>query len=394
MFQHLQAQPADPLLALIKQFRDDPREGKLDLGVGVYRDPQGRTPVFRSVKEAERILVETQDSKSYLGPEGDLRFVELLLPIVFGPGSHERIAGIQTPGGTGALRLAAELVKAGGARRILVGQPTWPNHEPILRAAGLEIVPYSYADLSSQALQFDAMMAALGRAEAGDVVLLHGCCHNPTGIDLDAAQWDAVAEIVASRGLFPILDFAYQGLGRGLEEDAAGLRRVIARVENGLVAYSCDKNFGVYRERTGAIFAFGRNGAEAEVARSHLATLARVSWSMPPDHGAAAARIVLDTPALAEDWRRELEGMCARIRAVRAALAAAEPALAFLTRQNGLFSNLAVSKDVVARLRADHAIYMAGSGRMNLAGLQVGDAETFVRGLRAAGGLGEATRAA
>jgi aromatic-amino-acid transaminase len=394
MFQHLQVQPPDALLALIKQFHDDPRETKLDLGVGVYRDTDGRTPVFRAVKEAERVLLSTQESKSYLGPEGDLRFVELLQPIVFGAGPYDRIAGIQTPGGTGALRLAAELAAVGGARRVWVGQPTWPNHAPILKAAGLEVKPYDYADLTDQSLLFEAMLAALRGAEAGDVVLLHGCCHNPTGIDLDLAQWDAVADVIAARGLFPLVDFAYQGLGRGLEEDAAGLRRLLAKVEQALVAYSCDKNFGLYRERTGAVYAVGRRRDEAELARGNLATLARVNWSMPPDHGAAAVRIVLDTPDLAQDWRRELTGMCERVNAVREALAAAEPQLAFLTRQRGLFSNLPVSKDVVARLRADHAIYMAGSGRVNLAGLQVRDAEAFVRGLRAAGGLGSASKAA
>ncbi|HEV2557698.1 MAG TPA: amino acid aminotransferase [Microvirga sp.] len=394
MFQHLQVQPPDALLALIKQFHDDPRETKLDLGVGVYRDTDGRTPVFRAVKEAERVLLSTQESKSYLGPEGDLRFVELLQPIVFGAGPYDRIAGIQTPGGTGALRLAAELAAVGGARRVWVGQPTWPNHAPILKAAGLEVKPYDYADLTDQSLLFEAMLAALRGAEAGDVVLLHGCCHNPTGIDLDLAQWDAVADVIAARGLFPLVDFAYQGLGRGLEEDAAGLRRLLAKVEQALVAYSCDKNFGLYRERTGAVYAVGRRRDEAELARGNLANLARVNWSMPPDHGAAAVRIVLDTPDLAQDWRRELTGMCERVNAVREALAAAEPQLAFLTRQRGLFSNLPVSKDVVARLRADHAIYMAGSGRVNLAGLQVRDAEAFVRGLRAAGGLGSASKAA
>lgn len=394
MFQHLKAQAPDPLLALIKQFRDDPRTDKLDLGVGVYRDTEGRTPVFRAMKGAERILVETQESKSYLGPEGDLRFVELLKPIVFGPGDHGRISGLQTPGGTGALRLAAELLASAGPRRILVGEPTWPNHVPIFKAAGLEVVPYPYFDLSTQSLRFDAMMEALRQAKAGDVVLLSGCCHNPTGADLSLDQWGEVAELVARSGLMPLVDFAYQGLGRGLDEDAAGLRRMLATVDRALVAYSCDKNFGVYRDRVGAVFAVAGNGAEAEVAQGNLATLARVNWSMPPDHGGAAVRLVLDTPDLKADWHRELTEMCARINAVRGALAAEDAGLAFLTGQRGMFSNLAVPKEIVAKLRADHGIYMAGSGRMNLAGLQVSDAATFVRGLRAVGALGQGARAA
>lgn len=389
MLHNLQAQPPDALLALIRQFEEDPRHDKLDLGVGVYRDERGNTPVFRAIKAAEMRLLETQGSKSYLGPEGDLRFVELLRPFVFGPSDPgARLTGVQTPGGTGALRLAAEIVAtARPGARIHLGLPSWPNHAPIFEAAGLAVATYPYFDVATQRLRIEAMLEALDAASAGDVVLLNGCCHNPTGADLDADQWAQVAGIVAEKGLFPLIDFAYQGLGRGLEQDAQGFRRVLDAVDEALVAYSCDKNFGVYRERTGAVYAKARDADGAATVLGNLAGLARVSWSMPPDHGAAAVRLILEDAALTRDWRAELEGMCARINAVRAALAAADPRLGFLTGQQGLFCNLAVPKDAVARIRAEHGVYMAGSGRMNLAGLQVGDAPRLVTALDAVGAL-------
>lgn len=383
MFDDLQPQPPDGLLALIRAFHEDPRADKLDLGVGVYRDESGNTPVFRAIKAAERQLLEGQTTKAYLGPEGDMRFVELLRPIAFGASdAGSRLTGVQSPGGTGALRLAAELiVVARPGARIHLGLPSWPNHAPLFRAAGLRVVTYPYVDIVAQRLDFGAMVSALGGAEAGDAVLLNGCCHNPTGVDLDLDQWDTVAEIVARRGLLPLIDLAYQGLGRGLEEDALGVRRVLDAVDEALVAYSCDKNFGVYRDRVGAVYAKARDAEGAQVALGNLATLARVNWSMPPDHGAAAVRLILEDAELTRDWRAELDGMCARINAVRSALARADARLAFLTRQSGMFCNLAMPKGAVERLRAEHGIYMAGSGRMNLAGLQVGDAATLVAAL-------------
>ena len=243
-------------------------------------------------------------------------------------------------------------------------------------------------DLAAQRLRFEAMRAALEGAAAGDVVLLNGCCHNPTGADLDPGQWAEIAGIVARRGLFPLIDFAYQGLGRGLEEDARGLRVVLDAVDEALVAYSCDKNFGLYRERTGAVYAKARDAAGAGLVLGNLAGLARVNWSMPPDHGAAAVRLILEDADLTRDWRAELAAMCARINAGRAALSAADPRLAFLTGQQGLFCNLAVPAGAVARMRAEHGVYMAGSGRMNLAGMQVGDAGKLAAALDAVGALG------
>lgn len=392
MFQTLQPQPADGLLTLIGLFRDDPRNSKIDLGVGTYRNAAGVTPVMEAVKAAERILLEGQQSKAYLGPEGDQRFVDLLRPIVLGAADarSERVVGVQTPGGGGALRLGGELIVAArpGAK-VWLGTPTWPNHRPVLEAAGLTVVEYRYFDPATQSLCFDDMLAALSAADPGDVVLLHGCCHNPTGAELDAAQWEEVAGLVAERELLPFIDLAYQGLGAGLEADAHGARRVLAAVPEALVAYSCDKNFGLYRERTGALFVLAADARTASVAFGNLLALARVNWSMPPDHGAAAVRIVLDSPELSRTWRAELDGMCRRINAVREALAATDHRLAFLSRQRGMFSQLPIAPAAVAALRRDHGIYMAGSGRINLAGLQVAEAGTFVDALRAVDGLPE-----
>ena len=390
MFQTLQPQPPDGLLALIALFREDTRNSKIDLGVGTYRNAAGITPIMEAIKTAEQVLFEEQRTKAYLGPEGDQRFVELLTPIAFGATNiyDRRLVGVQTPGGGGALRLGGELIAvAKPGAKVWLGMPTWPNHRPVLEAAGLTVAEYRYFDPETQSLCFDDMLAALAAAEPGDIVLLHGCCHNPTGTELDPVQWDAVAALIAERGLMPFIDLAYQGLGEGLEADAYGTRSVLARVDEALVAYSCDKNFGLYRERTGALFVLSRDDAAAPVVYGNLLALARVNWSMPPDHGAAAVRIILESKDLTRLWRTELEGMCRRINAVRQALAAADPRLGFLSRQRGMFSQLPITPAAVAALRRDHGIYMAGSGRINLAGLRIADADTFVGALIAVGAL-------
>ncbi|MDG3444146.1 aromatic amino acid transaminase [Nitrospirillum amazonense] len=389
-FDALTPQPADVLLSLIALYRDDPRPKKLDLGVGVYRDDSGATPVMRAVKAAEGRLLETQGSKSYLGPEGDIRYTELLQPIVFGKAMPaDTMVGVQTPGGTGALRLAAELVNAAqkNAKRpgakVWLGTPTWPNHAPIMTSAGLTVATYRYYDQATQTVLFDEMMSALKGADAGDVVLLHGCCHNPVGADLDQAQWRAVAEVVAERGLIPLIDLAYQGLGDGLEEDAAGARLVFDAAPDALVAYSCDKNFGLYRERVGALYAKGGTPARTALMRSNILLLARVNWSMPPDHGGALVRVILDDAGLTADWRAELNGMRTRINQVRQALAAGDAWLAPLGRQRGMFSLLPLSPEQVGLLRRDHAVYMVGNGRANLAGLTLATVPQFIDALRA-----------
>ena len=379
----LTQQPPDPLLALIRAFRSDPRSDKIDVGVGVYRDGKGRTPVFRAVKEAERRLVAEQETKAYVGAEGDIAFFDALKPIIFGHADlDDRLSGLQTVGGTGALRVAAELIaRARPGARIWVGNPTWPNHPPILRAAGLEIVGYDHFDAATQRLTIGRLFDALGDARPGDVALLHACCHNPTGADFDLGQWTAIAELLRDRGVFPLIDFAYQGLGDGLDGDAAGLRRVLDIVGEGLVAYSCDKNFGLYRERVGALYALSQSPAQAKIVQSNMLSLTRANWSMPPDHGAAIVRVILEDAALTADWRAELTGMTARLHEMRRLLAAADPALAPLARQRGMFSTLPLSPAEVERLRATRGIYMPSSGRINVLGLTHDTVAPFVDAL-------------
>jgi len=380
LLDRLEEQPGDSLIALIALAAADTRETKIDVGVGVYRDAAGATPILKSVKAAERILVETQATKSYLGSQGDARFTALIKPIVFGAAAAEddRIVGLQTPGGCGALRLAAELIaRANPLARIFLGEPTWPNHPPLIGAAGVEMVAYPYYARESRTLCFDKMMSALGEAAAGDLILLHGCCHNPTGADLDLDQWRAVAALVSERGLIPFVDLAYQGFGDGLEADAAGTRLVVEAAEQAIVAQSCDKNFSCYRDRLGTLFVKAPSARTAQIAFGNLLMLARTSWSMPPDHMAAVARIVLEDPDLRPLWESEVEAMGARIRELRARLAAFDPRLSYIEGQKGMFSMLPLSPEQVLELRRDEGIYMAGSGRFNVVGLSDGNVDRF-----------------
>jgi aromatic-amino-acid transaminase len=380
LFETLEEQPGDALLALIGMVRRDPRPHKIDLGVGVYRDAAGATPILRAVKKAERILNETQETKAYLGGEGDVRFVELMKEMVFGAGaaSDDHIVSLQTPGGCGALRLGAELINlARPGARVFVGQPTWPNHVPLLGSAGLEIVEIPFYDRGACCVAFDDMMHALGQARTGDILLLHGCCHNPTGADFRPQEWQTIADLVAERGLIPFVDLAYQGLGYGLEQDARGTRLVVDAAPQAIVAHSNDKNFGVYRDRVGSLHVKAPSAQVAAAAYSNLLIIARKMWSMPPDHGAAVVRLVLDTPDLAADWHAELQEMCARIRALRTRIAAFDPRLAYIEQQNGMFSMLPLTPEAVAELRESEAIYMAGSGRFNVAGLSDENVDRF-----------------
>lgn len=387
MLEKLQSQPADALLALIKMYADDEREDKIDLGVGVYRTGEGATPVFSAIKGAETRLLEQQDSKSYLGPEGDMGFVQALMPYVFGEDATMggRIAGMQTPGGTGAVRLALALAQRAGAERVHLGLPSWPNHVQILEDLGMEAVPFDHANADGSA-NLAALIAAIDGAAPGDLVLLHGCCHNPTGIDYTPEDWDVIAAALERNGVLPLLDIAYQGLGRGLDEDVAGVRSVLAAVPEALIAYSCDKNFGLYRDRVGAFYVMAQDGGTLDTILSNANALARATWSMPPDHGAAAVRIALRDPDLTREWRTELDGMRDRMRDVRRQLAVADSDapglnLAALTEQNGLFAVLPLDRGQIAALREEHAIYMAGSGRINIAGLHVGNIGKFIAAL-------------
>lgn len=370
---------SDSLLALIALCDADPRPEKIDVGVGVFRDGEGRTPILKVIKDAEEILRRTQETKAYLGSAGDKRFAELLRPILLGEhAGDERIRGLQTPGGCGALRLGFEVIATVNPdARVLVGVPTWPNHPPIIRSVGLRMVEYPYYERDSGRIAFDAMLAALNEAQAGDVVLLHGCCHNPTGADLDDDQWVEVTRIISERGLLPFVDIAYQGFGRGLDEDARGLRGLLAACDEVIIAQSCDKNFSVYRDRVGSLFIKTGSKDATDRAIAHVFQRAREMWSMPPDHGAAAVRIVLDTPELAERWHGELAAMRDRINAMRQRIASADPRLAFIGKQFGMFSMLPLSRDQVLKLRTDHAIYMADSGRFNIVGLSDDQVERF-----------------
>ncbi|MBY8333805.1 aromatic amino acid transaminase [Qipengyuania pacifica] len=387
MLDQLEAQAPDALLALIKMYAQDPRDDKIDLGVGVYRTNDGATPVFRSIKAAEQRLVDTQDSKSYLGPEGDLGFVDALKPYVFGadPTMGGRVEGMQTPGGTGAVRLAAALAKAAGVTRIHLGVPSWPNHAQILQDVGLEAVTFQHAKADGAA-DIDTLLQTIADARDTDAVLLHGCCHNPSGVDYSEAQWGRIADAFADKGILPILDVAYHGLGQGLEEDVAGVRKVLAKVPEALVAYSCDKNFGLYRDRVGAFYMIAKQAADLPAIVSNANALARANWSMPPDHGGAAVRTVLTDEELTQQWLDELDEMRARMRRVRERLAAADNEvpglnLAALGEQNGLFAMLPLTKEQIVRMREDHGVYMAGSGRINVAGLHAGNTDKFIAAL-------------
>ena len=369
----------DSLIALIGMVEADPRPEKIDVGVGVYRDGAGNTPILKVVKEAEQRLVDTQVTKAYLGSAGDVRFAELLRPILLGPhAGDDRIVGLQTPGGCGALRLGFELLAAVNPQaRVLVGTPTWPNHPPIIRAVGLGLTEYPYYERGQGAIRFEDMVAALEGAEPGDIALFHGCCHNPTGADLDEDQWREATRVVVERGLVPLIDIAYQGFGRGLDEDAFGVRLMLEACDEVVVAQSCDKNFSVYRDRVGSVWIKTRSAGTSATAMAHLFQIAREMWSMPPDHGAAAVRIVLDDADLRQRWLGELAGMRDRINSVRRRIAAADPRLAFIGRQYGMFSMLPLSRDQVLKLREDRAIYMADSGRFNVVGMSDEQVDRF-----------------
>jgi aromatic-amino-acid transaminase len=385
MLTNLPQQPADALLALIKLHNDDPRGNKIDLGVGVYRTGQGDTPVFSAIKVAEKLLVETQETKAYLGPEGDMGFIEALKPWIFGrhsaPVAAGRIDGMQAPGGTGALRLAFAMAKRAGVHRFWMGTPSWPNHAQIFTDLGCELKTFAHNTPAGVA-DMDALRAAIAQAEPDDAILLHGCCHNPTGIEYTPAEWDEIAQLIAARGLLPILDLAYQGLGWGWEEDAYGVRQVLDAVPEALIAYSCDKNFGLYRDRVGAVYVMMAEAAQLPAAMSNGHAIARASWSQPPDHGAAAVRLILEDVGLTRRWQDELDTMRVRMRQVREELAAAGKVggvdLTPIGSQSGLFSIIPFTPAQVQAMRERHGIYFAASGRINIAGLTLGNIDTFL----------------
>ena len=361
----------DSLIALIALCAADPRPEKIDVGVGVFRDAAGNTPILKVMKEAEQRLLDTQVTKAYLGSAGDKRFAELLRPILLGEHAADpRIAGLQTPGGCGALRLGFELIATANPQaRVFLGTPSWPNHAPIIAAVGLETVEYPYYERGQGAVRFEDMIAALRTGEAGDVALLHGCCHNPTGADLSEEQWREVRDAVVDRGLIPLIDIAYQGFGRGLEEDAFGVRLMLSACDEVIIAQSCDKNFSCYRDRVGSMWVKTGSVEATTTAMGHVNQRSREMWSMPPDHGAACAHIILEDAELQARWLVELDAMRDRINSVRQRIASVDPRLEFIGRQYGMFSMLPLSREQVLLLREDHSIYMADSGRFNVVGM-------------------------
>jgi aromatic-amino-acid transaminase len=377
MFETLKPQPADKILALVQKFKEDPRPQKIDLGVGVYKNAEGVTPVMRAVKAAEHQLWQDETTKSYVGLTGDPAFSDGMIQMVLGDAVPlGAVAAAATPGGTGAVRQAFELARlANPDVRVFVSNPTWPNHVSMLRYLGIEMVPYRYFDEATCGVDFEGMTADLAQAKAGDVVLLHGCCHNPTGANLNTAQWQSVVDLLAKSGATPMIDIAYQGFGDGLEEDAAATRLIAASLPETIIAASCSKNFGIYRERTGLLMAISQDVSKQLVTQGTLAYLNRQNFSFPPDHGARLVTIVLNDPALCADWKAELEQVRLGMLDLRQSLAtelqsrAGSDRFGFLAQHRGMFSRLGTTPDMVERLRVEHAIYMVGDSRMNIAGL-------------------------
>ena len=377
MFQSLKEQPADKILALIQKYKEDPRESKIDLGVGVYKNAEGLAPVMRAVKTAEQQLWERETTKSYVGLVGDPQFSDVMIDLVLLDSvARGNIAAAATPGGTGAVRQAFELLKmANPDVRVFVSDPTWPNHLSILKYLDLPVVPYRYFDSQTRGVDFAGMMEDLADARSGDVILLHGCCHNPTGANLNISQWQEVVAFLNKSGATPMIDIAYQGFGDGLQEDAAGTRLVASSVSETVIAASCSKNFGIYRERTGLLMVVSQDANAKGLNQSTLAFLNRQNFSFPPDHGARLVTMVLSDPELRSDWAAELEEVRLGMLDLRTQLASELQRLSgsdrfgFLAQHRGMFSRLGASAERVEKLRADHAVYMVGDSRMNIAGL-------------------------
>lgn len=393
MFFELSPAPADPILGLMAAFRSDTRAHKIDLGVGVYKDEAGHTPVLACVKRAEARRTEREDSKTYIGMAGDPGFTAALEKLALGdvPALAEgRVATAHTPGGTGALRVAAELIKrARPDATVWVSDPTWGNHPSVFKAAGLKVREYPYYDAATQSLRADAMLAAVAEVPAGDVLLLHACCHNPSGVDLEPQHWEAVAQLAERQGFLCFVDMAYQGFSSDLDSDALGPRLLARRLPELLLATSCSKNFGLYRERIGAVSVIGHSAAQTQATFSQLLSAIRNVYSMPPAHGAILVREILDDAELRAQWLQELADMRGRINHYRGLLverlaAAGVPRdFSFIARQRGMFSFLGISPEQVERLKTEHAIYMVGSSRMNIAGLSASNIGHFAQALKA-----------
>ena len=386
MFETLKPLPPDAILGIMTLFRADPHSGKIDLSVGVYQDEQGRTPVLGSVKRAEKAILEKQDSKTYVSIAGNAAFNRGLEEVLYGKNHPAleggRVATVQTPGGSGGLSVAGHLVaRAKPGARIYASEPTWPNHQPLLKVAGLQLDSYPYYDYAQHRVDFDPMLARLDKASAGELVLLHGCCHNPCGADLSREQWQAVTDVCERRGLVPFIDIAYQGLAEGLDEDAYGVRLMAERLPEVVVVTSCSKNLGLYRERVGAASVVSASAEAAKLAAANLANVARGLYSMPPDHGAAIVGYIFGNEELRAQWTAELAEMRTRLNSLRRLLVEKLAArktpidFSFIAKERGMFSFLGITKEQVIRLREEFHVYMVESSRINVAGINHGNVE-------------------
>ncbi|GGE21743.1 aromatic amino acid aminotransferase apoenzyme [Gemmobacter megaterium] len=391
MLERLLPQPEDKIIQLMALLRDDPRPAKIDLGVGVYKDASGHTPVMRAVREAGRRLWDSETTKTYVALAGDPGFHAAMGRLVLGDAvPPARLAAAAAPGGTGALRIGFDLIhKTAPGATIWMSDPTWPNHPALASDLGLKTRDYRYFDSATGDVDFDGMLSDIGSIPDGDVLLLHGCCHNPTGANLTPAQWDKLADVLAARKLTVLIDIAYQGFGDGLEEDAYGTRLLAKRLPELLVAASCSKNFGVYRDRVGVLLAVIPEGTEHATVQANLAMLNRLNYSFPPDHGARLVQTVLNDTDLMAGWQAELEDVRLSMLGLRKQLADELRRLTnsdrfdFVARHRGMFSRLGLSPDQVARLRTDHAIYMVGDSRINIAGLNANSVPILARAIAA-----------
>jgi aromatic-amino-acid transaminase len=394
MFEKITAAPADPILGLTDEFKNDTRPEKINLGVGIYKDESGNTPILATVKKAEAILLEKETTKSYLGIPGTAEYGLAVQQLLFGTNatiiSDKRAQTAQAPGGTGALRVAAEFIQRQlGDVKVWISNPTWANHIGVFTAAGLETASYSYYNAETKDIDFDAALADLANANEGDIVLLHGCCHNPTGIDPVEAQWHQLAALCVEKKLMPMFDFAYQGFAVGVEEDAQGLRIFAEQCSELLVASSFSKNFGLYNERVGAFTLVGKNAEQAATAFSQVKSIARVIYSNPPAHGAAIVTQILNDEALRSEWEQEVADMRDRIQEMRTLFVqtlkdcGVDADFSFIERQNGMFSFSGLNKDQVNRLKEEFGIYIVGSGRISVAGMTKNNMLPLCKGIAA-----------
>ncbi|MCD9540299.1 aminotransferase class I/II-fold pyridoxal phosphate-dependent enzyme [Photobacterium carnosum] len=394
MFEKITAAPADPILGLTDEFKADPRTHKINLGVGIYKNEAGNTPVLATVKKAEAILLAQETTKSYLGIPGTPEYGLAVQQLLFGADStliaEKRIQTAQAPGGTGALRVAAEFIKRQlGDVTVWISNPTWANHHGVFGAAGLETKTYGYYNAQVKDIDFDATIADLNQANAGDVVLFHGCCHNPTGIDPTNQQWQTLAKLCLEKDLLPMFDFAYQGFAQGVEEDAQGLRIFADQMPELLVASSFSKNFGLYNERVGAFTLVAKNTEQATISFSQVKSIARVIYSNPPAHGAAIVTQILNDTVLRAEWEQEVTEMRDRIQEMRVLFVATlkqcgvNTDFSFIERQNGMFSFSGLNKDQVKRLKDEFAIYIVGSGRISVAGMTKSNMLPLCQGIAA-----------